>query len=471
MSRYDWLREQVRAVPRETFFTFQPLPEAELLRLQEEIGPLPEEYLEFAREFGSAQLFRCPTSPRYYLYVCTPPYRHEFPSLGPGQWPGGVFFELGAQVNSGPVWLSGRAAAGGPAAGLLAGYPPYFRRCSGSFEEWLRRSFDASRRLYTRKEWAEVMTPVPPFTPAERRIVDAMPRFEFRTLSISESGIFTVEVTNRSDTELPWLTVKVGFPPSPGMGGTCLPVHRLAPGQTRIVEDDLSAYKSLGDPRTFTLIRAPLPHPEERAYYWEFCGPPEDWRRGQPWPPKQEDQPTAIRQQRRHRRAGRPPQEGSAGLATPKRRSAKGPDRASPDPGYGPWKFIHEIELADLQQHPVWLWCLQLGLPGEEDGPIGGDETSMRPLLGSDEVPVDHVAPPLILLRVRDSSHYASGLCGNQGQTLEAISVFVGKDVMPPAAVSSLPDPAVYEAVPAIRGQRGVAFQSTAKGAGEARRV
>jgi hypothetical protein len=33
----------------------------------------------------------------------------------------------------------------------------------------------------------------------------------------------------------------------------------------------------------------------------------------------------------------------------------------------------------DLQAHPIWLWCMSLGLPDEEDGPIGGDESSMRP--------------------------------------------------------------------------------------------
>ena len=49
-------------------------------------------------------------------------------------------------------------------------------------------------------------------------------------------------------------------------------------------------------------------------------------------------------------------------------------DRSSPDPRYGPWKFIHEIDLADMLAHPVWLWCMQLYLLDEEDGPIGGNE-------------------------------------------------------------------------------------------------
>src|SRR5437016_5543653 len=97
-------------------------------------------------------------------------------------------------------------------------------------------------------------------------------------------------------------------------------------------------------------------------------------------------------------------------------------DRTSPDPRYGAWKFIQEIELQDMLEHPVWLWCMQLGLPEEEDGPIGGDETSMRPLLNSDEVPHGHIAPPLILLRVKGSDYSASVLYDTQKKILESIS-------------------------------------------------
>lgn|GEM_PF-1197671 len=467
MSRYDWLREQVKAVPRETFFTFTPVPEADLLRLSSESGALPEDYLEFAREFGSAQLFRCLTSTWHHMYVNAPPDRCDFEPGGPGEWPGGVFLMLGARVNSGPIWLPEHGAGGGAAAGLLAGHPPYLRRSSASFAEWLRRSFDACRKLYTRREWGEVMTPVAPFTPDELRIVEARQRFMCHTLNVSGTGVFSVEVTNGSDMELPWLTVGIDRGPGQGMGYTCLPVHRLAPGQVRVVEWEVSG--GLRGPRRAELVPAPPPHPEDRGCYWEFSGPPEGWRRGQPWPPKGEGAPHPGRSGNSRSRARRPPQKSPAGPPPESHCDGKSAGRASPDPAYGPWKFIHEIELADLQRHPVWLWCMQLGLPGEEDGPLGGDETAMRPLLASDEVPLDHTAPPLILLRVQGTPYHASGLYGAQGRTLEAISVFVGRDVMPPAAVADLPDPTVYAAVPAIGGQRGVVFQAISRGSGEAR--
>src|ERR1044071_3957789 len=107
-------------------------------------------------------------------------------------------------------------------------------------------------------------------------------------------------------------------------------------------------------------------------------------------------------------------------------------DRSSPDPRYGSWKFIHEIDLADMLEHPVWLWCMQLDLPDEEDGPIGGNETSMRPLLNSDEVPLDHIAPPLILLNFKNTCYRASALYDCKKKILESISVFTGGHILPP---------------------------------------
>jgi len=145
--------------------------------------------------------------------------------------------------------------------------------------------------------------------------------------------------------------------------------------------------------------------------------------------------------------------------------------RNSPDPRYGAWKFIHEIRLNDMLAYPVWLWCMQLGLPDEDDGPFGGDETSMRPLLVSDEVPLDHIAPPLILLRVENTGYYASGLYDTEKNILESIGVFTGQDCLEPAYVSDLPEPVSYLAVPSIGGQYNVRFQSATRGAEEATQI
>jgi hypothetical protein len=138
-------------------------------------------------------------------------------------------------------------------------------------------------------------------------------------------------------------------------------------------------------------------------------------------------------------------------------------DRDSPDPRYGAWKFIHEIKLEDMLTHPIWLWCMELGLPDEGDGPMGGDETSMRPLLHSDEVPLQQVAPPLILLRVDGTDHYASGLYDAEKKILESISVFMRNSPRSPAHVPELPERVTYVAIPSIGEKRGVRFLSSRK--------
>jgi hypothetical protein len=97
-------------------------------------------------------------------------------------------------------------------------------------------------------------------------------------------------------------------------------------------------------------------------------------------------------------------------------------DRQSPNPRYGPWKFIHEIELSDLQAHPIWLWCMTLFLPDEDDGPLGGDETSMRPLLDSTNVTAE-MSQPLILLRVKGTDYFASGLYDHECRKLLSVGI------------------------------------------------
>jgi hypothetical protein len=142
--------------------------------------------------------------------------------------------------------------------------------------------------------------------------------------------------------------------------------------------------------------------------------------------------------------------------------------RNSPDPRYGAWKFIQEISLDDMLANPVWLWCMQLGLPDEEDGPFNGDETSMRPLLQSNEVPLDHIAPPLILLRVSGTNYYASGIYDTEKKILESIGVFTSLFCTEPAYVNDLPELVTYVAVPSIGGQYNVRFQSASRSADEA---
>jgi hypothetical protein len=142
-------------------------------------------------------------------------------------------------------------------------------------------------------------------------------------------------------------------------------------------------------------------------------------------------------------------------------------DRSSPDPRYGAWKSVEEIGFDDLKANPVWLWCMGLDIEGEEDGPLGGDETSMRPLLGAKRVPDDVLCEPLILLRVKGTDRFASGFYDPKLRSLFAIRV-LGAGGGPPNLVPGLPTPAIYISVPELCGRSNVEFAATGNGADEA---
>lgn len=108
-----------------------------------------------------------------------------------------------------------------------------------------------------------------------------------------------------------------------------------------------------------------------------------------------------------------------------------------------------------------------LEIEGEEDGPIGGDETSMRPLLGANRVPDDALCEPLILLRVKGTERFASGFYDPKARSLFAIRV-LGEGGGPPSLVAGLPTPAIYISVPELCGRSDVEFIAVGNGADEA---
>jgi hypothetical protein len=138
-------------------------------------------------------------------------------------------------------------------------------------------------------------------------------------------------------------------------------------------------------------------------------------------------------------------------------------DRNSPDPRYGPWKFIHEIGTEDLRAHPIWLWCMSLGLADEEDGPIGGDETSMRPVLNSTNVEPE-MSQPLILLRVKGTDYFARGLYDPGQRKLEAVIIEITDETTTLTRVGGLRvprdwrAPLTFIAVPTIDGKAEAEF-------------
>lgn len=137
---------------------------------------------------------------------------------------------------------------------------------------------------------------------------------------------------------------------------------------------------------------------------------------------------------------------------------------------YGEAKANTEISLEDMKAHPIWLWCLTLGLPEEDDGPMGGDETWMRPLISSPDITPDMVQP-MILLRVKGTDLYAEGLYDHDKGALDAIGIFVGNEPVQPAFAPGLDSPVTYVSVPTIAGVASVEFQSDSTTSDSAQRV
>ena len=131
-------------------------------------------------------------------------------------------------------------------------------------------------------------------------------------------------------------------------------------------------------------------------------------------------------------------------------------DRTSPDSRFGDWKFAEEIELKDLQAYPVWIDCMLISMfYGVDDSPIGGDESSSRPVLES-----ANVAPKMkhaqILLKVENNDHSAVGVYNCDAETLTCIVVYDQHGVRVDQRLLDVP--LGFVAVPTIDGVKGIRF-------------
>lgn len=121
-----------------------------------------------------------------------------------------------------------------------------------------------------------------------------------------------------------------------------------------------------------------------------------------------------------------------------------------------------------MQAHPIWLFCVEARVPGEEDGPPGGDESWMRPVINSRDVG-GKMFQPLILLRVRGTEYFASGLLYRKGSELSPILIYVNGYLTHPRDVRGLQWPVTYVAVPTIDGRSDVEFVSQSANSDEAK--
>lgn len=271
MSRYDWLKQETDSIRLKQFFTFEPRPVSDLDLFEARYGPLPSDYREFVQQFGQARLFRHQRSPWHCLSIFAPPRAQQLKAGGGGKGARpSMRIEVGHQINSGDAWFQWNDGVFVEGGAIFAGLSCQPARVIASFEDWLKKSFHSSKKLYSKTEWQAALNPARPFDERERQIVGAIPNYGFRKVGVSVSGNVLVQVENKSPIELPLLTV--GVRNREGMEGTiALSTEGILPDTTRTIEAD--AYRSAMNPHEVELFRLPVPEPEDRPYYLELRTP------------------------------------------------------------------------------------------------------------------------------------------------------------------------------------------------------
>ncbi len=431
MSRYKWLEDLRAEVRQEKFFLFQAVPAAALAEFEDNHQRLPDDYREFIEKFGITKLFRDPhVGERYEVVVQAPPnYWKEQRGAAMAYAIGGTAFNRVFYL-----WKDGKWAGNGAVYGYSS------QRLASSFQQWIERACRKARRLYSRQEWECVKKPVPPFTEEEERIVEAIPLFRFKQLGVTPDGKLLVEVKNDSQLELPWIGVEVRWPR--GIGASAIPTAGIRPGTTKIVEMQNSYAEANAPPDQIELLEQPVPGPADRQYSVLRV-----------FQSKQDSKPIETELPAEQIPIGTERND-LAGLVT--------------QSGLGQWKFVHEIGLNDLLAHPIWLWSMTLGLEDGDDGPEGGDETSMCPFLGSNNVEPEMIQP-LILLSVAESDSYASGLYDAELKKVVALRLLNQSTAHHGA--STPPWPLTLVAVPEINGVSHLKFRWTTAEMDEANEV
>ena len=108
--------------------------------------------------------------------------------------------------------------------------------------------------------------PAKPFSAREQAIVDARQRFVWKHVGYADNGDAVFEVSNRSKTRLPFLSIGLRGPKL--IGGAWLDVAGIGPGEAGRVQH--RCYKDIlpNEAVQFFDIRGPTP--ETRDEFWEF---------------------------------------------------------------------------------------------------------------------------------------------------------------------------------------------------------
>lgn len=248
----DWLRRELEKIRTRRFHVVEPLAGEDRAALGDE---LPPSYRAFLEDHGTARLYALGRG-AYALGVRTPEpaAKGDEPLLAIGHHDDARAYLKVPELAPGaeaPVHEWG-------AAGL--------RRAAPDFATWLDGRAARIRKKLGRARWRQIVEGPAPFTAEERAIVEARRLFRWRVRGITKDGAHLIEVENRSDRTLPFLSI--GVRGKKLVGGIWLPVHDVAPGARVVIEKQ--CYRGLVPPAELELHALPDPEPEDRADYWEL---------------------------------------------------------------------------------------------------------------------------------------------------------------------------------------------------------
>jgi hypothetical protein len=258
---FEWLEQEIGKIKTRRFHVVGGLADDALRAAIEGFEvPLPRSYKQFILRFGKAKLYQGQAGKYYLVGVRFPPLKEQ-------SWKGEELYGIG-HYQSESAYFKSALLRGEDESPVFEGYPSRQVKVAAGFEEWLSKRCKAARRGYGKQKWAEIIAGPAPFTPQERRIIEARRKFTWRVVGITPGRTFLFEVHNGSDMVLPYLSVGVRRKDGSPYGGVWLPVAHLRPGQTAVVEHDV--YSKWMAPSEVELVPDPDPEPEDRERYWEF---------------------------------------------------------------------------------------------------------------------------------------------------------------------------------------------------------
>jgi len=265
ISMFEWLEDEIKKVNTRKFYLLDG-PAQDDLREAIEITdlPIPLSYKRFVLQFGNAKLYRQGSIYLVQVFAALEETQSEEgePLLYFGRTDmSSAFFKTSLLVHNGES----------PVFELL--YGQRLKKTANSFEEWLKAKCSAARNLFKKREWKVIEKGPPPFSEHEKAIIQARKHFRWRVVGIALNGDIRFEIYNGSELILPYISIGVRGqlrPPKRGPlnGGVWLPVSKVLPGETCIIEKD--CYKDVVDPKDIEVFEKPAPEPEDRDRYWEF---------------------------------------------------------------------------------------------------------------------------------------------------------------------------------------------------------